>query len=135
MRNTCNLSIFLLTALALGLFAQFSQASQVLHIFTSNGSYYDDPAVVLSFEVSEILGQPDKVRFDFYNESNDVECSIARIYFDDDKRPALVIPDLQHGPRQGEISLTGPPDGKVHWANFKYEPLVGDRKPALDYRK
>ena len=48
-------------------------------IFTTNGAYYDDPNVVLLMDVTDGAGIAE---FTFYNDST-VDCSIARIYFDD----------------------------------------------------
>jgi sugar lactone lactonase YvrE len=44
----------------------------------------------------------------------------ARIYFDDMENPALVVADLKRGKATGYIGITAPPDGRVHYSNFRY---------------
>ena len=64
----------------LGLLAGVSHATiYPFDIFTNNGQYYDDPGVDLYVDVTNGMGIVD---FTFYNNST-VDCSIARIYFDD----------------------------------------------------
>ena len=68
-----------------------------LNIFTSNGGYYNDPGVDLYVEVSlqEDVGQPDRIRFEFHNDSS-MYCSIADIYFDDGSLSQFY--GIDHGP-------------------------------------
>ena len=61
-------------------------------IFTSNGQYYDDPAVNMYMDVSNGAGQVD---FKFYNVSL-IQSSLARIYFDDGS--LLGISSITNGP-------------------------------------
>lgn len=63
-----------------------------LEVFTSNGGYYNSPNLDMSVVVSEGVGVVD---FTFYNESL-VDCSLARIYFDDG--PLLGIAGITNGP-------------------------------------
>ncbi len=91
-------------ALAIVLYAGVSTATLIdtyrydLKIFTSNGSYYNDPGVDLYIEVSleEEPGQPDRVRFEFHNDST-MYCSIADIYFDDGSLSKIIDIDLGPG--------------------------------------
>ena len=93
----------LLFALAFALPAGISKAGIIdsyryeLEIFTSNGNYYNDPGVDLYVEVSlqEEAGQPDRLRFEFHNDST-MYCSLADIYFDDGSLSELV--SIDHGP-------------------------------------
>ncbi len=50
----------------------------------------------------------------------EVQGSRARIYFDDMEEPALVVDDLRRGTAGGFIGVSGPPDGRVHFSNFRY---------------
>jgi len=50
----------------------------------------------------------------------EIKGSRARIYFDDMESPALVVGDLQRGTTGGFIGVTGPPDGRVHYSNFRF---------------
>ncbi len=45
----------------------------------------------------------------------------ARVYFNGQERPSLKIDRLVRGAEAGSIALTGPPNGSVYWANFRYE--------------
>ncbi|MCK4850909.1 MAG: PEP-CTERM sorting domain-containing protein [Phycisphaerae bacterium] len=104
----------LLFGLAIVLPAENSQASLIhmdtfyLNIFTDNGDYADDPAVSLFVEVFRYDNDDELVYFEFHNDSDDVESSIARIYFDDDLGLLSGPPDIVNGP--GTIfSLEGSP--------------------------
>jgi sugar lactone lactonase YvrE len=44
----------------------------------------------------------------------------ARIFLDNDEKPALQVDRLKHGMRKGGIGLMGPPDGSAYFANFSY---------------
>jgi len=46
--------------------------------------------------------------------------SRARVYFDDMEEPALVVGDLRRGTAGGFIGVSGPPDGRVHFSNFRF---------------
>lgn len=61
-------------------------------IFTSIGTYYDDPGVDMYMVVSNGAGQVD---FTFYNISS-LQSSLAKIYFDDGS--LLGVSDITNGP-------------------------------------
>lgn len=50
----------------------------------------------------------------------EVQGSRARVFFEDMDNPALVIEELQRGKSQGFIGVTGPPDGRVFFSNFRF---------------
>jgi hypothetical protein len=50
----------------------------------------------------------------------EIQGTRARIYFDDLERPALIVGDLKRGRSGGSIGITAPPDGRVHYSNFRY---------------
>ncbi|MCD4748332.1 MAG: hypothetical protein K8R59_03070 [Thermoanaerobaculales bacterium] len=58
----------------------------------------------------------------------EVKGTRARIYFDDMETPALIVGDLKRGIGSGFIGVIGPPDGRVHFSNFRYS--TGD---TLDF--
>ncbi|MBN2134451.1 MAG: hypothetical protein JW737_01850 [Acidobacteria bacterium] len=66
----------------------------------------------------------------------EVKGSQARIFIDEDKTPALVIDNLEHGAISGKIGLQGAANGSVYFANFKYSEdknLVFDAPPVKYY--
>ncbi|MHC4657962.1 MAG: PEP-CTERM sorting domain-containing protein [Planctomycetota bacterium] len=75
-----------------------------LEVFSSNGGYYNSPNLDMSVVVSEGVGVVD---FTFYNESL-VDCSLARIYFDDG--PLLGIASITNGPGTFFSQPTSPND-------------------------
>ncbi|MFH1699782.1 MAG: hypothetical protein ABIE07_04265 [Candidatus Zixiibacteriota bacterium] len=44
----------------------------------------------------------------------------AILFIDDDKKPALSIPELRSGIRKGSIGVFGPADGTSYFSNFSY---------------
>ncbi|MHC4623780.1 MAG: PEP-CTERM sorting domain-containing protein [Planctomycetota bacterium] len=82
------------------------QASHVypLEVFTSNGSYYNSPALDSYVVVSEGVGGVD---FTFYNESS-IDSSLARIYFDDGS--LLGIANVTSGPGTSFSQPANPSD-------------------------
>ncbi len=60
----------------------------------------------------------------------------ARVYWNDNEKPALVINDLKHGNSKGKIALLkGVGKAKVYFSNFKYrvdDHLKFDAPPALE---
>ena len=44
----------------------------------------------------------------------------ARIYFDGSETPSLVVGDLKRGTAGGFIGVSSPPDGRVHFSNFRF---------------
>jgi len=44
----------------------------------------------------------------------------ARIYFDGSETPSLVVGDLKRVTAGGFIGVSGPPDGRVHFSNFRF---------------
>jgi sugar lactone lactonase YvrE len=50
----------------------------------------------------------------------EVQGSRARIYFDDMEEPALVVSDLRRGTTGGFIGVSSPPDGRVHFSDFRF---------------
>ncbi len=106
MRRKKNYLLALYALFLLASPAAVSQASIIyeLEVFTSNGAYFDSPALDLYVEVSDQLGQ---VRFEFHNDST-VSSSIEGIYFDDGS--LLGIASIKEGPGT-EFSQGGsPPD-------------------------
>ena len=73
-----------------------------LHVFTTNGGYYNHPELDLSVEVSE---QGSQVRFEFHNDST-FDSSIQGVYFDDGS--LLGIAGIDEGPGTA-FSLGGSP--------------------------
>ncbi len=45
----------------------------------------------------------------------------ARIFWNDDTEPVLIIPQLDFGESKGSIGLTGPMNGTAYYSNFSYE--------------
>jgi sugar lactone lactonase YvrE len=43
----------------------------------------------------------------------------ARIFLDDMEQPALLVSDLKRGSSGGFVGVTAPPDGRVHFSNFR----------------
>ena len=70
-------------------------ATYNLRIFTNNGMYNDSDEVVLKVEVRPVAGDDEKVEFKVVNDS-EVDCSIARIYFDDGA--LLGVAEIVNGP-------------------------------------
>jgi len=52
----------------------------------------------------------------------EIQGTRARIYFDDSETPSLVVGDLKRGTADGFIGVSGPPDGRVHFSNFRFSP-------------
>lgn len=50
----------------------------------------------------------------------EVQGTRARVFFEDMNNPALVIDELQRGNSKGFIGVIGPPDGRVHFSNFRF---------------
>ena len=73
-----------------------------LEIFSTNGQYYNDPGVDLYVDVTNGAGS---AKFTFYNDST-INCSIARIYFDDGT--LLGITSVTNGP--GQVTFYEAPD-------------------------
>lgn len=44
----------------------------------------------------------------------------ARIFFDDSETPSLIVGDLKRGTAGGFIGVSGPPNGSVHFSNFRF---------------
>lgn len=44
----------------------------------------------------------------------------ARVYLDNEEKPALVITDLKHGTSRGTIGVFGPKDKTAYFSNFRY---------------
>ena len=98
----------------------FERISAV-EIFSSNGSYYNDPGIDLSVDVTNGLSQAD---FTFYNNST-IDCSITRIYFDDGT--LLGIDSVENGPgTQFDTAFPGP--GNLPNANLLFPAFVADRE-------
>ena len=93
---------------AIALQASFCQASLIydLEIFTSDGAFYNNPAVVLFVEVS---AQGSQVRFEFHNDST-VDSAIARVYFDDGDGLLSSIASLDNGPGTAFSTGGSPPN-------------------------
>lgn len=49
----------------------------------------------------------------------EIQGTRARVYFDGLEEPALIINDLKRGLAGGFIGLSAPPDGRVHFSNFR----------------
>ena len=50
----------------------------------------------------------------------EVKGTRARVFFGDMDNPALYIDELQRGKSKGFIGVTGPPDGRVFFSNFRF---------------
>jgi hypothetical protein len=53
----------------------------------------------------------------------EVSGSRARVYFDGQEQPALVVNELKRGPGAGSVGLVAPPGGAVHFARFSVTPM------------
>ena len=45
----------------------------------------------------------------------------ARVFWNDDVEPVLIIPQLEFGESKGSIGLSGPMNGTAYYSNFSYE--------------
>jgi len=90
-----------------------------LEIFTSKGLYYDDPGLDFSMDVANGEGIAD---FTFYNYST-IDCSLARIYFDDGT--LLDINDLTCSPGT-EFAQIYPGPGNLPSGNLLDPDFVAD---------
>jgi len=120
-------TILLLCALAvLGLVAvQPARATLIytypFEVFTANGAYGDEPGVSLYVEVSNGAGTAE---FTFYNVGA-VDCSIARIYFDDGS--LLGVDEIVNGPgTEFSKAYLGP--GNLPGGSELVPPFVADRE-------
>ena len=93
-------------------------------IFTTNGLYYDDPGLDLRMEVGNGEGI---VEFTFFNYST-IDCSLARMYFDDGTLLGVTNITYSTGAKFSEI-YPGPgnlPSGNLLDPNF-----VADREFSI----
>ena len=95
-----------------------------LEIFTSNGLYYDDPGLDFSMDVTNGVNIAD---FTFYNEST-IDCSLARIYFDDGT--LLGITNII-GSDGAEFSEIYPGPGNLPSGNLLDPKFVADREFSI----
>lgn len=95
MKNVRSFSQFTLLLLIIGLFTCTAHgALYSLDIFSSNGSYYDDPRVDINVLV---LPEGDQIRFEFHNDTDaELGSCVAEIYFDGDI--LLGVDDIEEGP-------------------------------------
>ena len=93
-------------------------------IFTTNGSYSDDPGVSLWMEVSNGAGVAE---FTFYNNST-VDSSIARIYFDDGTLLGITNLTYSSGVQINEV-YPGP--GNLPSGGMLDPPFVADREFSI----
>lgn len=93
-------------------------------IFTSNGSYYDDPGWNLYVDVWDGTGV---ANFTFYNDSA-FQSSIAQIYYDDGS--LLGISEIINNPSYTEFD-TSPTPGNLPGGNQLVPPFVADREFSI----
>lgn len=95
-----------------------------LEVFTTNGLYSDDPGLDLIMELSNGEGVAD---FLFYNNST-IDCSLARIYFDDGTLLGITDIATSAGVEMSEI-YPGP--GNLPSGGLLDPPFVADREFSI----
>jgi hypothetical protein len=105
-----------------------SQAAYHFDVFTSNGSYYNEPGTNMYAEMSGGTGQVD---FTFHNE-NSFPSSIARIYFETDSLLGDIV-SITNGPGTDfSLDYPGPvnmPAGRTLDPLFKADISIGAESP------
>ena len=93
-------------------------------VFTTNGSYYDDPGLDFSMDVTNGANSAD---FTFHNYST-IDCSLARIYFDDGT--LLGITDVNNSDG-AEFSEIYPGPGNLPSSNLLDPKFVADKEFSI----
>lgn len=93
-------------------------------VFTTNGQYYDDPGLDFRMDVTNGVNIAD---FTFYNYST-IDCSLARIYFDDGTLLGITDINSSDGADFSEIS---PGPGNLPSGSLLDPDFVADREFSI----